>query len=52
VRRRLAIVGVSLAVLLGVSAPVMANSTSGGPHPKVSTLCINIRVINMGPCLL
>lgn len=51
-RRRIAIVGVSLALLFGVSAPVMASTTSGGSQPQLSGLCINIPILNMGPCLL
>ncbi|HZQ83497.1 MAG TPA: hypothetical protein VFA83_01590 [Acidimicrobiales bacterium] len=51
-RQRIAIVGVSLALLFGISAPVMASTTSSGPQPALSGLCINIPILNMGPCLL
>jgi hypothetical protein len=52
VRRRIAIVGISLGVLLGISAPVMASTTSNGSQPALSGVCINIPILNMGSCLL
>ena len=51
-KRRIAIVGVSLALLFGVSAPVWASTPSGGSQPALSGLCINIPVLNIAPCLL